>query len=197
MPAGQRENGGANAPADRDEPQPSAAEPQSTPEPMDEQSEEEKVNGILWLLTTLAPQALHGNAASDPLELVEVQCRCLVSCARFYCCRPVPCFRQSCSLGCCAAPVLLASLHEHHKLGGITCSHQTQFRRGCAVLLLFLGVIMQHTCLQESAKRKADALAEKEQGNAAYKRKDFQNAVEHYDKALELFDGDISFLTNR
>lgn len=56
---------------------------------------------------------------------------------------------------------------------------------------------MQHTCLQESAKRKADALAEKEQGNAAYKRKDFQNAVEHYDKALELFDGDISFLTNR
>ena len=96
MPAGQRENGGASAPADRDEPQPSAAEPQSTPEPMDEQSEEEKVIGILWLLTILAPQALHGNVASDPLEFVEVQCRCLVSCARLQCCRPVPCFRQSC-----------------------------------------------------------------------------------------------------
>ena len=51
--------------------------------------------------------------------------------------------------------------------------------------------------MQESTKRKVDALAEKEQGNAAYKRKDFQSAVEHYDKALELFDGDISFLTNR
>jgi tetratricopeptide (TPR) repeat protein len=50
---------------------------------------------------------------------------------------------------------------------------------------------------QAIAKRKADALAEKEQGNAAYKKKDFQNAVDHYDRALELYDGDISFLTNR
>lgn len=50
---------------------------------------------------------------------------------------------------------------------------------------------------QANAKRKADALAEKEQGNAAYKKKDFQSAVQHYDRALELFDGDISFLTNR
>lgn len=50
---------------------------------------------------------------------------------------------------------------------------------------------------QANAQRKADALAEKEQGNAAYKEKDFQSAVQHYDRALELFDGDISFLTNR
>lgn len=48
MPAGQRENGGAAAPADRDEPQPSASEPPSVPEPMDEQSEEEKVIGHLF-----------------------------------------------------------------------------------------------------------------------------------------------------
>lgn len=53
------------------------------------------------------------------------------------------------------------------------------------------------TSPQANAKRKADALAEKEQGNAAYKKKDFQSAVQHYDRALELYEGDISFLTNR
>ena len=50
---------------------------------------------------------------------------------------------------------------------------------------------------QAKAKRKADAMAEKEAGNAAYKKKDFQNAIEHYDRALDLYDEDISFLTNR
>lgn len=46
-------------------------------------------------------------------------------------------------------------------------------------------------------QRKAQALKEKEAGNAAYKKKDFAAAIAHYDKALELDDTDISFLTNR
>lgn len=52
---------------------------------------------------------------------------------------------------------------------------------------------------EEKAKsqRKAEAQAEKELGNAAYKKKDFEEAVKHYDKAIELFDEDISFLTNK
>mmetsp|Transcript_7514 Transcript_7514/g.22217 ORF Transcript_7514/g.22217 Transcript_7514/m.22217 type:complete len:589 (+) Transcript_7514:146-1912(+) len=50
---------------------------------------------------------------------------------------------------------------------------------------------------QATAKQKADAQAEKELGNAAYKKKDFEAALQHYGKALELYDGDISFLTNR
>lgn len=40
-------------------------------------------------------------------------------------------------------------------------------------------------------------MEEKEQGNAAYKAKQFAEAIAHYSKAIELFDGDISFLTNR
>ena len=46
-------------------------------------------------------------------------------------------------------------------------------------------------------QRKEEALKEKEQGNAAYKAKKFDEAVSHYDKACELYDEDISFLTNR
>ncbi|XP_044487319.1 hsp70-Hsp90 organizing protein 3-like [Mangifera indica] len=49
----------------------------------------------------------------------------------------------------------------------------------------------------EKKVRKAQALKEKEEGNAAYKKKDFEKAVAHYTKALELDDEDISFLTNR
>lgn len=45
--------------------------------------------------------------------------------------------------------------------------------------------------------RKAEAQKEKEAGNAAYKKKDFDTAINHYTKALELDDEDISFLTNR
>ena len=41
------------------------------------------------------------------------------------------------------------------------------------------------------------ALKEKEAGNVAYKKKNFAKAIEHYTKALELFDEDITFLTNR
>jgi len=46
-------------------------------------------------------------------------------------------------------------------------------------------------------QRKEQALKEKEQGNAAYKAKNFDVAIGHYDKAYELYDEDISFLTNR
>ena len=50
---------------------------------------------------------------------------------------------------------------------------------------------------KSKAAQKAEALAEKEKGNAAYKRKAFEEALQHYGRALELYDEDISFLTNR
>lgn len=40
------------------------------------------------------------------------------------------------------------------------------------------------------------AKQEKEQGNAAYKQKDFENALNHYNKAIEHDPNDISFYTN-
>jgi tetratricopeptide (TPR) repeat protein len=60
------------------------------------------------------------------------------------------------------------------------------------MLNTFLGALVQ-----AKSQRKAEAQAEKELGNAAYKKKDFEEAVKHYDKAIELFDEDISFLTNK
>ncbi|KAK1430553.1 hypothetical protein QVD17_13373 [Tagetes erecta] len=50
---------------------------------------------------------------------------------------------------------------------------------------------------KEIREKKALAQKEKEAGNAAYKKKDFETAIAHYTKAFELDDGDISFLTNR
>lgn len=50
---------------------------------------------------------------------------------------------------------------------------------------------------QEQLKMKAEAQKEKEAGNAAYKARQFEKAVQHYDRAIELDDSDISFLTNR
>ncbi|KAJ8632217.1 hypothetical protein MRB53_025553 [Persea americana] len=50
---------------------------------------------------------------------------------------------------------------------------------------------------KEATERKAEAQREKEAGNAAYKKKDFEGAIGHYTKAMELDDEDISFLTNR
>jgi len=44
---------------------------------------------------------------------------------------------------------------------------------------------------------KEQALAEKEQGNAAYKRKDFDVAIEHYDRAIKLDPTNITFRTNK
>ena len=46
-------------------------------------------------------------------------------------------------------------------------------------------------------ERRDCALQEKQKGNEAYKKKDFDTAIQHYDRALELYDKDISFLTNR
>ncbi|CAN0908605.1 Hsp70-Hsp90 organizing protein 3 [Linum grandiflorum] len=50
---------------------------------------------------------------------------------------------------------------------------------------------------KEAKERKAQAVKEKEAGNAAYKKKDFETAIAHYTKAMELDDADISFMTNR
>ncbi|KAJ6827587.1 hsp70-Hsp90 organizing protein 2-like [Iris pallida] len=50
---------------------------------------------------------------------------------------------------------------------------------------------------KEAKQKKAEAQKEKELGNAAYKKKDFDKAISHYSRALELDEGDISFLTNR
>ncbi|KAF3322405.1 hsp70-Hsp90 organizing protein 3 [Carex littledalei] len=51
---------------------------------------------------------------------------------------------------------------------------------------------------EKTAKeRKAEAQKEKEKGNAAYKKKDFETAIAHYTKAMELDDEDISYITNR
>lgn len=49
----------------------------------------------------------------------------------------------------------------------------------------------------ESSKNNPQALAEKELGNAAYKQKKFEVALEHYGKAIELDPSEISFLNNR
>lgn len=41
------------------------------------------------------------------------------------------------------------------------------------------------------------ALAEKELGNQAYKKREFETALGHYTKAFELDDTNITFLTNK
>jgi len=41
------------------------------------------------------------------------------------------------------------------------------------------------------------SLEEKELGNSAYKKRDFETALEHYAKAIELDPTNVSFLTNR
>ncbi|KAI0520584.1 hypothetical protein KFK09_008060 [Dendrobium nobile] len=51
--------------------------------------------------------------------------------------------------------------------------------------------------VKEAKQRKAEAQKEKEAGNTAYKKKDFEGAINHYTRAIELDDEDISFLTNR
>lgn len=50
---------------------------------------------------------------------------------------------------------------------------------------------------KEVKERKAQALKEKEAGNAAYKKKDFDTAIQHYSKAIELDDEEISYIMNR
>jgi len=41
------------------------------------------------------------------------------------------------------------------------------------------------------------ALKEKELGNAAYKKKEFEEALKHYDRAIELDPDNITFMTNK
>lgn len=41
------------------------------------------------------------------------------------------------------------------------------------------------------------ALKEKEAGNTAYKKKDFETALTHYSKAIELDPTDMTFLNNK
>ena len=49
----------------------------------------------------------------------------------------------------------------------------------------------------DEVKRKRQALELKDKGNAAYKAKRLDEALQLYDQAWEMWDGDISFLTNR
>jgi stress-induced-phosphoprotein 1 len=49
----------------------------------------------------------------------------------------------------------------------------------------------------EETQRKKQALEEKEKGNQAYKKRDFETALNHYNKAWELDNTNITFLTNR
>lgn len=42
-----------------------------------------------------------------------------------------------------------------------------------------------------------EAIKEKEIGNEFYKKKDFENAIAHYDKAIELDPVNITYLTNK
>lgn len=42
----------------------------------------------------------------------------------------------------------------------------------------------------------AQSVAEKELGNAAYKKKDFETALAHYNKAIELDPTEMTFLNN-
>ena len=48
----------------------------------------------------------------------------------------------------------------------------------------------------EDAKVKKSALAEKELGSAAYKKRNFDEAGTHFQKAWDLYPKDITFLTN-
>lgn len=48
-----------------------------------------------------------------------------------------------------------------------------------------------------SEDNKQLALAEKDLGNQAYKKRDFETALTHYNKAYELDNTNITFLTNK
>jgi stress-induced-phosphoprotein 1 len=49
----------------------------------------------------------------------------------------------------------------------------------------------------EEVNRQKEAQKEKEAGNEAYKKREFDQAIGHYDRAMALYDKDVSFLTNR
>lgn len=50
---------------------------------------------------------------------------------------------------------------------------------------------------KEKKERKEKAIKEKEMGTAAYKKRDFETAIQHYSTAMEIDDEDISYITNR
>ena len=52
-------------------------------------------------------------------------------------------------------------------------------------------------CKEEFVHVVLQAVEEKEKGNAAYKKRDFTTALEHYDKAIELDPTNVTFLTNK
>lgn len=54
-----------------------------------------------------------------------------------------------------------------------------------------------HNASDEESIKKKQALEEKQLGNEYYKKKDFQTAIEHYNKAIELDSLNMSLLTNR
>ena len=64
-----------------------------------------------------------------------------------------------------------------------------------------LCVIFDHCMLKCSTSvcytPHTQSLEEKEKGNAAYKKHEFETALQHYDKALEMDPTNITFLTNK
>eukprot|EP00244_Chara_vulgaris_P001184 TRINITY_DN11859_c1_g1_i2.p1 TRINITY_DN11859_c1_g1~~TRINITY_DN11859_c1_g1_i2.p1 ORF type:complete len:379 (+),score=99.31 TRINITY_DN11859_c1_g1_i2:2-1138(+) len=50
---------------------------------------------------------------------------------------------------------------------------------------------------KEKRENKVKAMEEKNLGNEAYKKRDFDTAIAHYSKAIELDDEEIAYLTNR
>lgn len=50
---------------------------------------------------------------------------------------------------------------------------------------------------KKTTESQQEALKEKESGNAAYKKRDFATAHQHYDKAIELEPTNITFYTNK
>ncbi|XP_018014215.1 stress-induced-phosphoprotein 1 [Hyalella azteca] len=48
----------------------------------------------------------------------------------------------------------------------------------------------------DATPEQLEARAEKEKGNAAYKKKNFETAITHYEKAIEIDPTDMTFLTN-
>lgn len=50
---------------------------------------------------------------------------------------------------------------------------------------------------QEEQARHKEADKEKDLGNSFYKKKDFDGAIQHYDKAIELFPSDLTYYTNK
>ncbi|OLY81797.1 Heat shock protein sti1-like protein [Smittium mucronatum] len=58
---------------------------------------------------------------------------------------------------------------------------------------------LESVILEDSEEQKTLKLAEEQKalGNAAYKKKDFEEALSHYDKAIELCDTEITFYNNK